>query len=185
MPIGLPTTGSRRCDIEARGRLGRPRGSSVFPAPVRGCLEEGSYQTLLDLHRRIDKRGLTRQAYFILPKIREVDRYLTEDVSRQQRVREVHPELSFTVWNGGRAMTHRKISEPGRIERERLIDREWRGERERLWAACLRGHGCGRDDLNDAFAVLWTARRISTGQAVRIPDRVELDARGLRMEIVT
>jgi hypothetical protein len=60
IPIGLPGRDSRQCDIEARRRLGPPRGSSVFPAPVRGVLTDGlSYQEASDLHRRIDGRGLT------------------------------------------------------------------------------------------------------------------------------
>jgi predicted RNase H-like nuclease len=44
IPIGLPGKGSRACDLEARRRLGRPRGSSVFPAPVPGVA--GQAQTL-------------------------------------------------------------------------------------------------------------------------------------------
>ena len=34
-PIGLSEAGQRRCDLAARKILGRPRASSVFPAPVR------------------------------------------------------------------------------------------------------------------------------------------------------
>jgi predicted RNase H-like nuclease len=33
--IGLPDRGSRACDVEARALLGKPRSSSVFPAPIR------------------------------------------------------------------------------------------------------------------------------------------------------
>src|SRR5215471_17084563 len=44
IPIGLPARGARLCDIEARRYLGGPRGSSVFPTPVRECLIPGSYE---------------------------------------------------------------------------------------------------------------------------------------------
>jgi predicted RNase H-like nuclease len=182
IPIGLPATGSRRCDLEARQRLKPPRGSSVFPAPVRECLREGTYSELSDSHRRIDGRGLTRQAYFLLPKIRQVDQYVMADPSRQRRIHEVHPEVSFALWNRGAPMAHNKSKPAGRAERERLIDAVWPGERERLWAA-VRGRGCGRDDLNDALAALWTVRRIAAGDAVRMPQESELDERGVRMEI--
>jgi predicted RNase H-like nuclease len=37
MPIGLADGGPRTCDLEARRMLGRPRGSSVFPAPCRAA----------------------------------------------------------------------------------------------------------------------------------------------------
>jgi len=42
VPIGLTNRGPRECDREARKRLGRPRASSVFPAPIRAALAAGS-----------------------------------------------------------------------------------------------------------------------------------------------
>ena len=38
------------------------------------------------------------------------------------------------------------------------------------------------DDLNDAFAALWTARRIATGTA-RVLSSQSIDKYGLRMEM--
>jgi predicted RNase H-like nuclease len=35
IPIGLTEVGARACDEHARSELGQPRGSSVFPAPLR------------------------------------------------------------------------------------------------------------------------------------------------------
>jgi predicted RNase H-like nuclease len=150
---------------------------------VRACLREGSYDDLGDLHRRIDGRGLTQQAFHLLPKIRQVDQYVAEDPSRQNAIVEVHPEVSFALWNGGAAIVHNKSKPVGRAERERLIDAFLPGERERLWAA-VRARGCGRDDLNDAFAALWTVRRIAAGEAFRMPEEVECDQCGVRMQIV-
>lgn len=59
IPIGLPDCGSRSCDLQAGKLLGRPRGSSVFPAPVRACLRVWDYSRLCALHRTVDGRGLT------------------------------------------------------------------------------------------------------------------------------
>ena len=39
------------------------------------------------------------------------------------------------------------------------------------------------DDILDAFAALWTAERIYRGEARRIPERPQVDAVGLRMEM--
>lgn len=36
-------------------------------------------------------------------------------------------------------------------------------------------------DINDAFAVLWTAERIYRKKAVSIPTEIEIDSVGLRM----
>ena len=77
-------------------------------------------------------------------------------------------------------MAHRKATPEGQAERERLIDAEWPGQR----AAILdRLHGRFEiDDLNDAFAALWTARRIANGTAQVFGDRAP-DKFGLRMEM--
>ncbi|HKT62641.1 MAG TPA: DUF429 domain-containing protein [Burkholderia sp.] len=40
-----------------------------------------------------------------------------------------------------------------------------------------------RDDVLDAFAVLWSARRIASGEALRFPETVEIDASGIPMVI--
>jgi predicted RNase H-like nuclease len=59
----------------------------------------------MQMSRRIDGRGLHQQAY-LLPKIMEVDRNLREDRARQWRVIEIHPEVSFAAWNGGKLKVH-------------------------------------------------------------------------------
>ena len=149
---------------------------------MRACLTSGSYELLSARHRRIDRRGLSKQAFNLLPKIREVDQYLLQHPRDRSRIREVHPEVSFATWNDGRALVYRKTHLSGRGERERLIDSIWNGERERMWAL-IDGNGCRRDDLNDALAALWTAHRIARGTARRMPWINEFDGCGLRMEI--
>ncbi len=63
-----------------------------------------------------------------------------------------------------------------------MIDAAWPGDRERLWEA-VRGEECARDDLNDAFAALWTVRRVVVGTAETLASVAEFDEVGLRMEI--
>ena len=50
MPIGLPDSGSRRADVEARKFIG-PRRSSVFPTSVRGALDGETYEEASVLSR--------------------------------------------------------------------------------------------------------------------------------------
>src|SRR5487761_1764958 len=57
IPIGLPIRGARICDLEVRRYPGAPRASSVFPAPVRACLIDGSYEKVSARHRQTDGRG--------------------------------------------------------------------------------------------------------------------------------
>lgn len=181
IPIGLPDSGPRACDRAARSLLGRPRASSVFPCPVRECLAASTYEEAARLHRQADGRAISRQSFTILPKIREIDLFL-HSRPMTDRVLEVHPEVSFAVWNHGRPMLHRKASQAGREERQALIDTAWPGHR-RLVSMSLSKGGWKMDDLNDAFAALWTALRIQRAAAVGISGHEERDSTGVRMEI--
>jgi predicted RNase H-like nuclease len=181
IPIGLTERGPRLCDREARARLGRARGSSVFPAPIRPVLAAATYEEACRIGRAAEGRALSRQAWGIAPKIRQVDDFLAADYSRQDWLHEVHPELSFWCWNGGVPMTHNKKTPEGRREREELVVSRFA---EALPAArSMLNGGFSQDDLLDAFAALWTADRILSGDALVFPKDPPRDARGLRMEI--
>ena len=181
IPIGLPAKGSRSCDKAARKLLGWPRACCVFSVPVWGVISETDYKTACDKHRKIDGRAISKQSFCIFPKIREVNEILKNQPSLQVHIREIHPEVSFAIWNQGRPMRNKKSSPSGIEERARLIDNEWPGERERL----LRELGlskCRIDDVNDALAALWSAKRIAAGTA-EVYGSNEIDQYGLRMEI--
>ncbi|MEX1254716.1 MAG: DUF429 domain-containing protein [Dehalococcoidia bacterium] len=178
IPIGLSDSEPRAADREARRLLGRPRMTSVFPAPVRATLAAKSYLEARDLSFRACGRKLSQQTYNILPKIREADRSMTPAL--QQRVVEAHPEVTFRALNGGRAMAYRKKSRAGRQERLAVLTKVFEDDT----ASLAPPSGAARDDLLDACAVAWTAWRLAQGEAQRLPARRDLDARGLRMEIV-
>ena len=178
IPIGLPEQGKRDCDTAARKALSPTRTSSVFPTPVQGVLLEERYSDANLKHRNIDGRGLSRQAFAILPKIREVNLTLQPNPALQQRVREIHPEVCFAVWNHGVPMRYRKATREGQAEREQLIDAVWPGQRTAILDR-LQGR-YEIDDLNDAFAALWTAHRI--GKALVLGDQ-SIDKYGLRMQM--
>lgn len=183
MPIGLSDAGPRRCDREARLRLG-PRRASVFSPPIRPVLEAASREAASDVMQRIDGRRLSVQAWGIVPRIRELDAALHEDARLRAAAREVHPELSFRAWNEDTPMAHAKRSAGGLAERRALAER-WLGDGllERARGDHPRG-ALADDDVLDAVATLWTAHRIRHGDAVRLPDPAPRDAAGLAMEIV-
>ncbi|HKJ89435.1 MAG TPA: DUF429 domain-containing protein [Gammaproteobacteria bacterium] len=180
IPIGLPASGARACDREARRLLGRSRGSSVFPAPIRPLLEAGSYEEACAIGERVHGRKLSRQAWNILPRVREVDEFLLDVSDRATWIREVHPEVSFALWNRRSPMTHNKKTPAGRAEREALAQKVFGTG----WRAALPASGYAPDDALDALAVLWSARRIAAGTALRLPDEPERDPRGLPMGIL-
>jgi predicted RNase H-like nuclease len=182
MPIGLPSSGPRTCDRLARCVLGRTRAASIFSAPVRAALGYPSYDETCAAHRAVDGRAISKQAWFIVPKIAEVDSLLQAEPVWRNVLHEGHPELSFAMWNGGMPMRHAKRTAAGAAERLALVDSVWPGAALRLARALPKG-GSTADDLLDAFAVLWTARRISTSLAVRVPESPPTDATGLPMVI--
>jgi predicted RNase H-like nuclease len=176
IPIGLTERGPRLSDIEARRFIG-PRGSSVFPAPLRPMLAAKDYPEACSTRFGIEHKRCSKQLWAITPKIREVDGCMNPDL--QGRVYEGHPEVSFACMNGG-CLNHSKHKAEGREQRVALLEKHFPDLRSRLVALSeLKADG----DIIDAFACLWTARRLSRGNARRFPLEPPLDARGLRMEI--
>ena len=182
IPIGLSDQRPRACDVAARRLLGRPRGSSVFSAPVRSALAGSNYAEASALSQAACGRKITRQTYGILPKIREVDVCLRSLERPQDWVREIHPEVTFYFWAGGRAMSHRKRSNAGKHERLGLVEQVYPGVFREVRQK-FRSKEVGDDDILDALAALWSASRIALGKAVILPERPETDSLGLRMEM--
>ena len=122
MPIGfldVAQRGGRLCERLARHRLG-PRRNSVFSAPTRAAFAHAyDYGAALEANRAGGEIGLSRQCFHLIPKLKEIDALMTPTL--QQRVRESHPELVFTVLNGGRPMRFAKKTRSGHLERIRLL----------------------------------------------------------------
>ena len=69
VPIGLPETGRRACDLEARTRLGR-RWMTVFTGARRPLLSMANWKEANAWAKR-DGEGVSLQLWNILPKIQE------------------------------------------------------------------------------------------------------------------
>lgn len=189
MVIGCPNRaepGGRRCDQEARRRLGHPRGTSVFSPPAYDALQAETYEEAQRRNQASgpDAPGLSKQTFHLFPKIRALANRMTP--ARQERVREVHPELAFYAMNGNTPVTASKHSEDGRNRRVDLLAAHGLPD-VRTAIDTLAGEAAvGTDDILDAHATCWTARRIHNGMAERCPPLDEVAPRndsGLRMEI--
>ena len=110
IPIGLPTEGTRAADLAARTFVG-PRRSSVFATPPRAALALATYA-----EARAVAPSLSAQSFALREKILEVEALLADE-----RVFEVHPEVSFAALNGGKHLQHSKRSWNGQMERRRLL----------------------------------------------------------------
>jgi predicted RNase H-like nuclease len=175
IPIGLPPDSSRPVDLEARRRLG-PRKSSVFPAPMRRVLEATTYEEACQISRAACGRAVSRQLFAILPKIREVD--ALQSPALQDRLFEMHPEVSLTELAGTPMQFHKSTGE-GRHERLHALRS---GFPEVGTIADLRPRGTQPDDVLDALVGAWTAQRYVAGHYVRLGG--DTDETGLRMEII-
>jgi predicted RNase H-like nuclease len=153
IPIGL-LNGSRACDKAARKLLGQPRGTSVFAAPCRAAVHAATYEEASAVNRQKTGRGLSQQAWGIVPKIKQVDDAITPDCQRWAF--EVHPEVCFWTVNQRRPMTHNKKTKEGAAERIALLQPVF-PEIERHLAN--RPPHVGTDDLMDAAVAAWTALR--------------------------
>jgi predicted RNase H-like nuclease len=175
IPIGLPASGSRSCDIEARRLIGGRR-NSVFPAPARAVLGAATFEDASIRSRSVTGKGISRQTFGILGKIEDVDLLMTPD--RQRHVVEVHPEVCFTLLAGA-PMTSHKATPDGRAERLAALRGVFADVDDHAAKPRARVRS---DDVLDAFAVAWTARRWWAKTHTQLGGAI--DQRGLRMEII-
>jgi predicted RNase H-like nuclease len=164
IPIGHATDGARRCDVEARRFVG-PRSASVFAAPPADALAAGSYA---DANAALAARGapmLSRQAWALVPRIVET----AEVAASDDRVVEIHPEVCFRELSGG-PLPWSKKTWNGLLLRRRLLAGAGIVLPDELGEA----GGAVADDVVDAAAVAWSARRVAAGTAVPLPDPPEV-----------
>jgi predicted RNase H-like nuclease len=183
IPIGLTNKSYRTCDQLARKKLGWPRSSSIFTAPIRPALDARNRQEADRITRTIGGRGVGAQAFGIYKRVRDIDQIILKEESRHEKIFEVHPELSFMAWNRGKAIEASKKTEKGLIARSRLVEQYFRETvfsevREKFTRSLA-----ADDDITDAFACLWTAERINKGTASCMPDPPERDRADLPMAI--
>lgn len=184
IPIGLRARGKRErgCDLAARELLG-PRRSSVFSAPVRPILKAKDYQAAVAQSRRLTGRGLSRQSWNIVPKIRELDELLKARPALSRQVFEAHPEVLFAGLAGG-PMSANKATRDGFAERMTILS-ILHPDAETLVASAFLAHGgfeAARDDVVDAFVLALCARKPTRLKS--LPQEPETDPRGLPMQMV-
>ncbi|HSP26066.1 MAG TPA: DUF429 domain-containing protein [Saliniramus sp.] len=189
MPIGLPDRidGPGRAAEQAVRPLLGGRQSSVFSIPSRDAVYAGEYRDAcnLALATSVPPKKISKQGFMLFHKIREIDSILRARSELTERIFEVHPEVAFWLMNGETPLSEPKkvkgrVYEPGMAVRRRLL----------IDAGLPRQHveaqpprGAGMDDLLDALASLYVARRIEAGQAKAYPDPPPRDRHGIPIAI--
>lgn len=132
-------------------------------------------------------KGVSKQAFYLLPKIREAEALLRSSGSDDLEWLETHPELCFSSFNGAAPMTHNKKTDAGFRERRavlarhmpaRTIDRLLRD----LMGSVPRAQ-CARDDMVDALVCGVVARLDAAGRDCLPSGGEEFDEVGLPMRI--
>ncbi|ALV32253.1 DUF429 domain-containing protein [Streptomyces sp. CdTB01] len=174
MPLGLVEKGWRAADLGAKALLGVRR-SSVFLIAPRPAWQEREYTAAADRCQELTGNRLSQQAWALAPKLLEARACWLAD----ERVQEVHPEVSFCALAGGVPLPHAKKTWRGQHLRRSLLAAsgivlpDALGEGDRIPA----------DDVLDAAVAAWSAHRIVLGTADRVPQVPELDAEGRAVEI--
>jgi predicted RNase H-like nuclease len=183
MPIGLPSgTNPRRCESLAR-RLAGPRRASIFAPPARAALAVPDYASANVANRRETGKGLSRQAWNLVPKIRQVDDLLRQDRPLAARLMESHPEICFRML-AGKPLCHYKKTAEGRRERLSVLEAHGAGMLPALFKIDLApGSGVAEDDLVDA-AVLAVVAALPDRALGFLPPEPQWDAEGLPMQMV-
>ena len=157
IPIDPAGIGGRPTDAAARAFVGARRASSVFPTPPREALQARTFAEACDVARRITGKAISQQAFALGRKILEVHERAAED----ERVIEMHPEVSFCALAGSQLVESKHTPE-GLSRRRELLE----GAGIRLPGAVP---GVPEADLLDAAVGAWTAARFASGKAVAVP----------------
>lgn len=167
IPIGLVATARRSVDGAARTYVG-PRRSSVFNAPNLGVVHA---PTLADANAWLAAQGfpkMSAQGFALMPRIREAGAVAASD----PRMIEVFPEATFRHLAGA-PVTGTKKSWAGTVQRLELLA----GATPSVVVPWDLGDA-GRvpvDDVFDAAAAAYSARRYALGLAEAHGDPAEVD----------
>ena len=165
----------------ARKELGS-RSSSIFPIPCRQAVYAGTEEEKKQANIKALGKSLPKQTINIIPKIRELDEFLTNHPEYKNRILESHPELDFARLHGSVVLSRKKeftgFSERAAILKKYLPGESFSGMGDR--AKELR---CNPDDLLDAICLAVTAALASQGMCETIPAEPEQDDNGLYMKL--
>jgi len=186
IPIGLKAggRGERLSDLGAR-RILKARKSSIYPVPCREAVYAGTYEKASELNEKLTGKRISKQAWNIVPKIRDVDGFLTENEILREKVKEVGPEICFQAL-ADLPMKYSKKSPEGFLERKETLGNICLFTDELVGTALLRYRRkhLAKDDILDAFAAAITAKMGYMYGFEYVPFEPEIDSHGLKIQLV-
>ncbi len=186
IPIGLKNGGSgeRTSDTGAR-RILKARKSSIFPVPCREAVYAENYEKACEINKKLTGKSISRQAWNIVPKIRDVDAFLARNEILRETVKETAPEVCFQAFTGS-PMRSTKKSPDGFFERIKAL-KSICLVADKIAASALskyRRKEVAKDDILDALAAAVTAKMGQRYGFECVPCEPEKDSEGLNIQMV-
>lgn len=186
IPIGLENGGygERLSDIGARGIL-KARKSSIFPVPCREAVYAENYEKACEINKKFTGKSISRQTWNIIPKIGDVDAFLTKNEVFREKVRETSPEVCFQAFTDF-LMKYPKRSQIGFSEKMKALKSICLAA-DKIADSALsryRRKEVSKDDILDALAAAITAKMGQRYGFQYVPGEHEKDSEGLNIQMV-
>ena len=182
MPIGLPESPEDMRPEKAARRLLSGKASSIFNCPCRQAVYAGLKEASA-VNKAVLGKALPAQSLGLIPKIRELDKYLTAHPDIRPRVLESHPELCFAMLSGSPVLESKHTSE-GQQKRLDILSPLCPTVRGAVEHAGFPKSKAALDDLIDAACLAVVAHLSLERPLKTLPERPQKDARGLTMQMV-
>jgi predicted RNase H-like nuclease len=188
IPIGLidNDTDERKCDKAARKALGPGRASSVFVTPCRAAIYANDYNSSSIINYKNTGRRLAKQSWGIIPKIKELDEFLSNNVSARSVIKESHPEVGFWAINHYSPMRNAKKKNEGLIERINVL-RHYFESVDEIYQAAINKYPrsqLAKDDILDAICLMVNGVLGIKFESATLPSTPPSDNIGLPMQMV-
>lgn len=169
MPVVLSEVIPRQADQLARKLLSK-KASSVFTAPTPEMLNQPNYEKASLVSKRLFGKSMSLQSWYLFPKIKDVQTMIHHE---DMQIYEIHPELSFRAMNNEQVILESKKTQEGFALRNALLSMHFKN----FIFEDVRNQHARKDvmdnDILDALAVLWSAKRIQSNQASYLPQAPE------------
>ena len=185
MPIGLPEKiEDMRPDKELREYL-KGKASSVFSTPCRQAVYAPDYTQAIEENKRVLGLSISPLTYAIVPKIREIDIFLTTNPEWQNRLVESHPEYCFALLNKNKPVFEKKKTSIGVKTRLALLS-EYYEESHEVVEQFQKNPGSASktDDVIDALVLSVIGILGLRFGFTTLPEEPRKDAKGLYMQII-
>ena len=178
IPIGLTDDRPRHLEFVVRSLLKR-KSASVFPVPCRQAVYAQDYQQACRINFSRFGKKISRQAWNICPRIRDMDQFLQGNEPAQSIVGESHPELVFAILAGNELTTSKKKPQGAaqRLDILSAYNDSLAGIYEHACAAYAR-KDVARDDILDAMALF-----IAAGRSCLLSTRKQFTEGGIAIQM--